>query len=1246
MAVTLEELQIKFTAQMGGLQSDLNSVKKQLSGMTASINSASNSFAGLARTAKLFIGTFVVRGLVKVGQAALSMANEAVESENLFTESMRGMAGAAREWSDQLGDSLGLNAYALRKNVGTFNVMFRSMGMGTQKAYEMSTALTELAEDMASFYNLPSEEAFTKLRAGITGETEPLKRLGIMVDENTTKQYAYANGIARVGEELTQQEKLLARYGAILQQTATAQGDLARTINSPANQIRVLNAQLEQAKINLGRAFQPIQAAVMPILLNLAKAATIAAQAIAYLMGGLGGMTGVNVAANLVAGKGVKVTDKLTDSLQDTAKAYKKAGGAARQAGKDASVGLKGFDEINKVSEAAANTGGGGGGGDISFDEIETPDLGNVNDFLDNLETIGRKARELADKIKAAWDIIKPALAGIGAAFLAFKLTANPLIALAAGVISAGVVAIIDALNRAKRARLDKAFGDIAFSVEEAATIVEGMASSKTRSILKGIEELKDRTDAALQKYSEAAEYTKKVLINLMLLPMTTGEEQFYKELEKLKEEVLASEASVRKDFEAYLDMLYKEGKLNPGEYVRLKNDLAGRFQKIVDSTSKLEADLKAAVNAAMEDGVVDDSEKDNIISTLETGSQDIVNQWEAVRAAMIARINADLKAGRIPPGVAKSEVQKVNENVDAEIAKHKLSLEAITAKIDKFKWGVAELTEGQIKALEAALQTELDAARTLLATKNAEVTATAKILLGDGFDGSVTQAAIDQIFTGAEGKLQEHTEKIQALFEKGFKLGFTPELLKNIAESQRVREEALRLMTGELTPGAALRAASEKFSWESVDNFINAIKQFYGDAKTAAQKAHDDYVTFFRNMHAAGYIDDATLSAVVAEQSAALSAALIQIGDDAVNTIKSTIMPSLSAAFASGELNLGDFQKYANQINDILNGLDFDNLSDSAREEIANMVRAFNDPEVLKITGGVNLLAEKVKEKLGDLGGVIDLETAKIWASMSGMSLSELGLLNAEIALAMTNMGGKAMSSLDAALKKGMIGREFYDMIILAAAEGTLDDLIATMDSKGDTAAAEFIQSLIGKKPAAKDAGKQLANSAATGADGKEFSSAGAAAGDGFVSGIESKIAAASAAARRLARAASVTLRDTLHINSPSRVTADLGKWFNLGFINTILSGIPDVRDAASRLSAAAVDSMSDLSMSPMLNNQIEVDNGVAGAVSEGIRQGVAQVMDRLNISLNVDGEQFGRMSLRTINDAQRAAGRILLEM
>ena len=174
MAVTLEELQIKFTAQMGSLNSQLNGVKTQINGITSSVKGTSTAFAGMARAAKLFIGAFVIRGMVKIGKASLEMANDVVESESLFAVSMKGMADEARKWSDDLSDSLGLNAYGLRKNVGIFNTMFRSMGLGEQEAYNMSTGLTELAEDMASFYNIDSEEAFTKLRAGITGETEPL----------------------------------------------------------------------------------------------------------------------------------------------------------------------------------------------------------------------------------------------------------------------------------------------------------------------------------------------------------------------------------------------------------------------------------------------------------------------------------------------------------------------------------------------------------------------------------------------------------------------------------------------------------------------------------------------------------------------------------------------------------------------------------------------------------------------------------------------------------------------------------------------------------------------------------------------------------------------------------------------------------------------------------------------------------------------------------------------------------------
>ncbi|MEN6370938.1 MAG: hypothetical protein ABFD64_02910 [Armatimonadota bacterium] len=196
--------------------------------------------------------------IIAVGTAATKMAMDAVESENLFDVSMGKMADSARQWSEQMRNELGLNAYEVRKNVGTFNVMLKSMGLTEEKAYEMAKGLTKLAYDMASFYNLKPEEAFEKLQSGISGEVEPLKRLGIIVNETTAQTYAYANGIAAQGAALTEQEKILARYGAIMQQTSAAQGDLARTMDSPANQARVLESQIAELAVQFGQMLIPM----------------------------------------------------------------------------------------------------------------------------------------------------------------------------------------------------------------------------------------------------------------------------------------------------------------------------------------------------------------------------------------------------------------------------------------------------------------------------------------------------------------------------------------------------------------------------------------------------------------------------------------------------------------------------------------------------------------------------------------------------------------------------------------------------------------------------------------------------------------------------------------------------------------------------------------------------------------------------------------------------------------------------
>lgn len=252
---------------------DISDFEKNLESISASLKSTGQKLTSIGMS----LSMAVTAPLAGIGFAATKMAMDAVESENLFEVSMGGMADAARAWSEDLRDQLGLNAYELRENVATFNQMFTSMGMGKDASFGMAKGLTQLSYDMASFFNLKPEEAFLKLQAGITGEIEPLKRLGIVVNETTVKTYAYTHGIAEQGTELTEQQKILARYGLIMEQTKNAQGDLARTINSPTNQLRIMREQVENLSIDLGMALLPVLQnfinAVAKPLLSALKAA-------------------------------------------------------------------------------------------------------------------------------------------------------------------------------------------------------------------------------------------------------------------------------------------------------------------------------------------------------------------------------------------------------------------------------------------------------------------------------------------------------------------------------------------------------------------------------------------------------------------------------------------------------------------------------------------------------------------------------------------------------------------------------------------------------------------------------------------------------------------------------------------------------------------------------------------------------------------------------------------------------------
>jgi len=250
MANVLTELVAKITTDASGLKSGLSDAE----GATEASSQKMASSLKQVGIAMVAAGAAITAAM---GLAAKS-AMDAVESENLFNASLGANAKVVRDWSNTLGKALGLNTYELRKNTGTIYVMVQSMGIAGDAAMDMSEGITELAYDMASFYNISPEEAFGKLKSGLVGMSRPLQDLGILVNETTIKSYALKNGMIEQGQEMTEQQKVTARYGAILEATTVAQGDLARTMDSPTNKLRVLSSTFDELRIVIGENLLPI----------------------------------------------------------------------------------------------------------------------------------------------------------------------------------------------------------------------------------------------------------------------------------------------------------------------------------------------------------------------------------------------------------------------------------------------------------------------------------------------------------------------------------------------------------------------------------------------------------------------------------------------------------------------------------------------------------------------------------------------------------------------------------------------------------------------------------------------------------------------------------------------------------------------------------------------------------------------------------------------------------------------------
>ena len=394
--MTVEELEVLITANTNELRKEIGNANKSISGLK---KSADKGTKGVSSAFKALKAGIVALGIGKVIKDSISSGMDAIESDSLFSTVMGNNTEAVREWSNGVADALGLSAVNMQKNIGVIYNMTSSMGVAGDNALKMSKGVSVLAEDMASFYNLDSAEAFNKLRAGLTGETEPLKSLGILVDENTVKQTAYSAGIAEVGAELTQEQKVLARYTAILNQTGNAQGDLARTLESPSNQLRSLKQNVQNLGITFSKILMPAVQAVLPWLNALVKVATEAFNVLAnWLVPIMEKFFGLDA-----SGGASDETEKIKsnvggvgDGLDDATKKAKKLKGA-----------LAGFDEMNVLSDNSDSGGdssasAGAGGTGFNLDEYDT-----------HLDLVSGKTAEIAEKIKNAFSTAGTAVKSI-----------------------------------------------------------------------------------------------------------------------------------------------------------------------------------------------------------------------------------------------------------------------------------------------------------------------------------------------------------------------------------------------------------------------------------------------------------------------------------------------------------------------------------------------------------------------------------------------------------------------------------------------------------------------------------------------------------------------------------------------------------------------------------------------------------------------------------------------------------------
>ena len=406
LATQMEKVAAGFSAFPARIQRLL----KSNTSLAASNTVLGKSYVNLA--AKISLAYMGMRRIAGVIASWITDSNSYIENLNLFNVSMGQYAEEARQYAEAVGEIMGINPGEWMRNQGVFMTITDGFGVASDRAYIMSKNLTQLTYDLASFFNISTADAFQKLESGISGELEPLRRLGYDLSVARLQQEAYNLGIDKSVMSMTQAEKAELRYYAIMTQVTNAQGDMARTLEAPANQLRILQAQVEQATRALGNLFLPVLKAILPYAIALAKAIRMVAEIIAGFFGV--SIPEFDMGADAIGGV-ASGAGEAADGLGDASKKAKELKSA-----------LLGIDELNVISppddSASGGAGGAGGigGGGLGFD-LPTYDFiaDAVNEQVDKIMA---KIQPFLDWVRENISEILAGVVAIGAAFLAWKI--------------------------------------------------------------------------------------------------------------------------------------------------------------------------------------------------------------------------------------------------------------------------------------------------------------------------------------------------------------------------------------------------------------------------------------------------------------------------------------------------------------------------------------------------------------------------------------------------------------------------------------------------------------------------------------------------------------------------------------------------------------------------------------------------------------------------------------------------------